>query len=125
MTATCAETEINLINPYISIEYHSKTGKRGAGINTQSFADCQRMLIHPINDALREELKRERKILYEVHAVVAEYNNPLDLAFGPLQEVSVFRAERGRIFLGWLEESVVRANLPRTYAYLNQDKSTN
>ncbi len=124
MTANCAQTEENLINPYISIEYHGRMGKIGVGINTQPFAECQGHLIHPINDSLRNDLKSRNILLYEVHAVVAEYNNPLHEPFGPpKRDVSLFRNERGRIFLGWLEEEIVKKYLPKAHSHLNSDKN--
>ena len=116
MTAVDHETGKKIINPYIQI---SKSSKEGCYfLNTSTFEDCQEELIHPLDRQI-DELEKENK-LYVVEAVVGEYNgSPNPGISSLLKTVSITRHERSRTLLGYLEEKVVRKELPQTFAALN------
>ena len=117
MTALDNETGHEIINPYIVV---SKSPQIGCFLNTSTFGDCQEHLIQPMDRDSIGPLS-ETPQLYTVEAVVGEYNGSVSRdSFPLLRTVSICRHERARILLGYLEEKVVKANLPKTFAALNQ-----
>ncbi len=110
------ETEELIINPYIGIQSLDKKGVRigEVSINVSSFGIlCQRELI-PLLDMdsfQHRELTYQNQRVYRVWSVTGEYNFPNK------HTVSMTLPERGRIRLGFLEEEIIRLNLPKTYEY--------
>ncbi len=107
MTAVDHETGRDIINPYIAIN-HPKKDLR-VFLNTSSFESCQDCLISPFDfDRLN---RKDAPKLYMVHAVVGEYNDYI-------HTVSLCRPARSESLLGYLDEEVMRRNLPRTFKTL-------
>ena len=71
MTAVDNETGYNLINPYIEISRNSEVS---CFINTSTFGDLQESLIHALDDERLQPLLRSQSSLYNINAVVREYN---------------------------------------------------
>jgi hypothetical protein len=114
------ETDKSIINPYISLE---KIDKGGVCLNTETFRDCQSEMIHPLEFCRRMEFAEMDNIskFYRVEAVVGEYNGVLPGLGTSSATVSFTRPERSRTLLGYLEKSVVKENLPKSFKALNKD----
>lgn len=121
MTALDSESGKEIINPYILLT-RICTGI-GVFLNTDSFANCQSELIHPLDYEKYESLVKN-KTCYRVEAVVGEYNGPLpgesprDSLY--LRTVSILRPERSKTLLGFLGEGVIKENLPNSFEHLSK-----
>ena len=113
MTAVCHETGENIINPFIGIRDFNDKGKLlgTTYINTQIFKPYQEEIIHPIDDDVRLKMERARERLYDVWAIVGEYNTN--------SKTVSLRPPRAEVFLGYLSGEVVQNHLPNTYEYFD------
>ena len=124
MTANDYETDESIINPYIVLTSLKENHQGGVFLNTETFRDCQREIIHPLEFCRRVEPPEMDDVskFYRVEAVVGEYNDILPVGLGTsLATVSFMRPERSRTLLGYLEEEVVKENLPKSFESFNKD----
>ena len=120
MVAEDYENRKDLINPYITLNNVDKDGS--VSLNTETFRDCQEHIIDIVEFEkmlVSSKVKNPSKF-YRVSAVIGAYDFPL---VGnrkiPFVRVSLLRRKRSRNLLGYLEESVVKENLPKTFNYFN------
>jgi len=117
MVAEDYESRENLITPHIVISKDHKS----VFLNTETFRNCQEHMIDP------SEFKRalmsseiDHSKFYKVTAVIGLYGFPLSDKLKTPARVSILRAKRPSNLLGYLEEIIVRKNLPKTFDYFNK-----
>jgi len=127
------ESGEKIVNPFVAVlGFHYRGGAVESPVkglespiydvyvNSTETGGLQKELIHSLNHRSHLHTAPDGESLYELWGVVGEYTHPDESG---LLSVDGTRRQRSRTFIGYVRESILKRELPKTFELFERERS--